>query len=234
MKSERHNSTKHLPGITTRKPQLRSNSWAKLLSQNRSRKAGENGSEVSGLDVSCASVPFSTKVTRRICQNSFENSTKCNNERDEETINTVDEMQQIEENEISEVSFDEDREDSSDTSSRSFDDVTKVSRASSDNERIERDHLLPLTHTATVKTEIIPKETLNTRRDSKSQNYSLPSNTAIDWQNIFVNGGFRPHESRDLPTRGELKLLKYKTWDPDDPVYCVGSVPSISALTARK
>ena len=231
MKSEGHNLTKHLPGITTRKPQLRSNSWAKLLSQNRSRKAGEHGREVSEFDVSCKSVLFSTKtVTRRTCQNSFDNLTKSINERDEETTNTVDEMQPIEEREIREVSFDQDGEDSSDISSRSFGDVTKVS----DNERIERDHLPPLAHTATAKPEIIPKETLHTRRDPKCHNDSLPSNIAIDWQNIFVNGGFRPHESRDLPTRGELNLLKYKTWDPDDPVYCAGKCAKYFGLDSAE
>ena len=236
MKSEGHNSTKHLPGITTRKPQLRSNSWAKLLSQNRSRKAGEHGREVSVFDVSCKSVLFSTKaVTRRTCQNSFDNLTKSINERDEETTNTVDEMQPIEEREIRVFSFDQDGEDSSDISSRSFGDVTKVSIENSDNERIERDHLPPLVHTVTAKPEKIPKETLHTRlRDSKCHNDSLPSNIAIDWQNIFVNGGFRPHESRDLPTRGELNLLKYKTWDPDDPVYCVGKCAKYFGLDSAE
>lgn len=225
MKSEKHNSKKYLPGITTRKPQLRSNSWAKLLSQNRSRKAGEHDREVSGLDVSCTAVLFNTKVARKTCQNPFENLANYINERDKETINTVDEMPQTEEDEISERSFDNDGEDSSDTASRSLDDaLTKVSRAKLDNERIELDHLPPLAHTATAKPGKVLKETCYTRVDSKGRNDSpQPSNTArdIDWQNIFVNGGFRPHESRDLPTRGELILLKYKTWDPDDPVYCV-------------
>lgn len=227
-------STKHLPGITSRKPQLRSNSWAKLLSHNRPRKAEEFDREVSGMDVSCTSVLFSTKVTRRACQNSFENLTKYVNERDEETTNTVDEMKQIEENEISEVSFDQDGEDSRDISSHSSGDVTKASRANSDNERIERDHLPPLAHTATAKPEKIPKEILYTRRDSKGHNDSLPSNNAIDWQNIFVNGGFRPHESRDLPTRGELNLLKFKTWDPGDPVYCVGKCAKYFGLDSAE
>ena len=177
------------------------------------------------MDVSCTSVLFGAKVTRRTCQNLFENLNKCINERDELTTDTVDDMPQIEENEISEVTFDQDGEDSSDTSSPSLDDVTKVSRANSDNERIDRDHLPPLAHTATAKPEKIPKEISND---------SLPSNIAIDWQNIFVNGGFRPHESRDLPTRGELNLLKYKTWDPDDPVYCVGKCAKYFGLDSAE
>ena len=221
MKSEGHNTTKYFPGITMSKPQLRSNSWAKLLSQNRSRKAG---GEIPGLDVSCTPVIFNTKVTRKICQNSLENMTNYISERDDETINTVHEMQRIEEKEISEKSFDKDGEDSSDASSRSLDDITKVSRATFSNERIERDHLPPLAHTATTKPGKILKETFNTRRDFKGHNEILPSSTNardIDWQNIFVNGGFRPQESRDLPTRGDLNILKFKTWDPDDPVYCV-------------
>lgn len=223
MKSEKHNSTKYLPGITTRKPQLRSNSWAKLLTQNRSSKDGGLVKEVSGLDVRCTPVLFNVKVTRKTCQNSCENLANYVNERDEEKITTMDEMRQIEENEMNEKSFDKDGEDRSDTASRSLDDVTKFLRATFDNERIERDHLPPLAQNATAKQGKISKETFYTRRNSKGHNDSLPSNTArdIDWQNIFVNGGFRPHESRDLPTRGELNLLKYKTWDPDDPVYCV-------------
>ena len=224
MKSERHNSTKYLPGITTRKPQLRSNSWAKPLSQNRSTKAGEHVREVSGMDLTCTPVLFNTKVTMKRCQNSFENLVNYIGERGENTINTVDEMQQIEESEISEKS-DKDEEDSSDTASRFLDDVTKVSRTKFDNEKIELDHLPPLAHTATAKSgRKIPNDKFYTRIDSKGRSDSPQlSNTArdIDWQNIFVNGGFRPHESRDLPTRGELILLKYKTWDSDDPVYCV-------------
>lgn len=222
MKSERHNSTKYFPGITTRKPQLRSNSWAKLLSQNRS---GKTVSDVSGLDVSCTPALFNTKVPRKTCQNSFENLTNYINERDEGKLNTenCDEIRQIENKEMDEKWFDKDEEDSSDSSSRSVEDVTKVSRATLENERIERDHLPPLAHTATAKPEKRPKETFNTSRDSKGRNDSSPRNTVnnIDWQKIFVNGGFRPHESRDLPTRGEINLLKYKTWDPDDPIYCV-------------
>ena len=239
MKSEKHNSTKYLPGITTRKPQLRNNSWAKLLSQNRSSKDGEHVRGVSGLDVSCTTVLFSTKVTRKTSQNSFENLTNditdVINERDEEKINTLEEgvMRKVEDNEISEKWFDKDGEDSSDTCS--VDDVTKVSRATFNNERIERDQLPTLAHTAVSKPGKTPKETLNTRRESKVHNDSPPSNTTgdIDWQNIFVNGGFRPHESRDLPTRGELNLLKYKTWDPDDPVHCARKCAKYFGLDSR-
>lgn len=223
MKSERHNSTKYFPGITTRKPQLRSNSWAKLLCQNRS---GKNVSDVSRLGVNCTPALFYTKVTRKTCQNSFENLANYINERDEEKLNTENccEIRQIEDKEMGEKWLYKDEQDySSDSSSRSVEDVTKVSRATFENERIERDHPPPLAHTATAKPEKRPKETFNTSRDSKGSNDSPPRNTVknIDWQNIFVNGGFRPHESRDLPTRGEINLLKYKTWDPDDPIYCV-------------
>ena len=175
------------------------------------------------MDVTCTPVLFNTKVTMKTCQNAFENLASYIDEREEKATDTVDEMQQIEENEISEK-FDTDEDDSSDTASRFLDDVTKISRPKFDIENIELDHLPPLAHTATAKPGKIPKEQFYTRLDSKGRSDSpQPSNTArdIDWQNIFVNGGFRPHESRDLPTRGELILLKYKTWDPDDPVYCV-------------
>ncbi|XP_078357138.1 uncharacterized protein LOC144642009 [Oculina patagonica] len=222
MKSEKHNSTKYLPGITTRKPQLRNSSWAKLLSQDRSY--GKDSRELSGLDVCCTPVLFNLKETSKTCQNPVENLA---DER-EEKLSIMEEVLKMEENIISGNSFDDNVEDHNaekieNDASGSLDDEAKFARATSvEQEKDKQDRLPPLADMASTKHGKVPKETFY-RRNSKGKKDCLPSKTKedIDWQNIFVNGGFRPYESRDLPTRGELKLLKYKTWDLDGPVYCV-------------
>lgn len=204
----------------TRKPQLRNNSWAKLLSQNRSD--GDDSRELSGLDVRCTSVLFNLKGTRKTCHNSVRNLA---DEREEEKLDIMEETRQTEENNMSAKSFhgngkDHSVERNEIDASCSLDDEIKLARATLvDQEKVKQDRLPPLADTKHGK---IPKETYY-RRNSKGRKDCLPKKTKedIDWQNIFVNGGFRPYESRDLPTRGELKLLKYKTWDLDGPVYCV-------------
>lgn len=206
----------------TRKPQLRNNSWAKLLSQN---SLDNEDSKLFGLGISCTPVLFNLKGTRKTCQNPVGNLA---DEGEHEILDFMKEMRKKEENKIFGKSFDDNTEDHSakrngNDASCCLDDEDKFPQETSvDQEKVKRDHLPPLSDMAPTKHGEIPKETFYPR-NSKEQKGFFPSKTKedIDWQNIFVNGGFRPYESRDLPTRGELKLLKYKTWDPDGPVYCV-------------
>lgn len=248
MKSEKHNSVKYpLPGITTRKPQLRNNSWAKLLSQNRSGdKDSEDTRGHSGLDVSCAPVLFNLKETRKSCQNPVGNLSGYVHEQEEEKLSNMDELRQImEEDKIDKESLHKIVEDNTRnvndvTCSTDGYDVAQLPRATCDEEKVEpdlkRNHLPPLADMAPAKHRKIPKEKSFPRRDSKGQKDYLPSKTKedIDWQNIFINGGFRPYESRDLPTRGELSLLKYKSWDPDGPVYCITKCAKYFGLDSEK
>lgn len=210
--------------ITTSKPQLRNNSCAKRLSQNRSY--GGESREVSGLDVSCTPVLFNLKGTRKTCQNLVGNLVE---EQEEEKLDIIEEMCKKEENKISEKLSDDSAEDHSvkrnkNDASCSLDDETRLTRATLiDQEKVEQDRLPPLADKTSTKYEKMPTKGTFYHGNSKGEKDCLPSKTKsdIDWQNIFVNGGFRPYESRDLPTRGELKLLKYKTWDLDGHVYCV-------------
>ena len=232
MNSGNRTSTKYLHGITTGKPQLRNNSWAKLLSQNRSYRNGEVTTALPQLHVNCKPVPFNVKQTRKSGYDPVENLVGFVKECDEETDNFK-EKRQTEENKIDEELFDQTVEEDSDmvgnvvndtvTRSQTQYDVSQVPRLTLDQGRGELDHLPPLADFSPSKHEKIPKEEVYLRRDLKVQKGCFPSKIKddIDWQNIFVNGGFRPYESRDLPTRGELNLLKYKTWDAEGSVYCI-------------
>lgn len=206
----------------TRKPQLRNDSWAKLLSQH---SFDSEHSKLFGLEISCTPVLFNLKETRKACQNPVGNLT---GEGEEGNLDVMEEIWKTKENKVFGKSFDDNAEDhnanrNENNSSCSLDDEEKFPQATSvDQEKVKQDRLPPLADMSSTKHGKIPKETFY-RRNSKDQKGFLPSKTKedIDWQNIFVNGGFRPYESRDLPTIGELNLLKYKTWDPDGPVYCV-------------
>ena len=90
-----------------------------------------------------------------------------------------------------------------------------------ENKRNEEDHLPPLGDCKSL--EKTKREKFDFPKSTKSQRggFSSGKSQFIDWQKVFVNGGFRPYESRDLPTRGEINLLKYKTWNEDEPIYSV-------------
>ena len=54
----------------------------------------------------------------------------------------------------------------------------------------------------------------------KLQSFPRKKRTFIDRQRIFRDGGFYPSKSRDVPTRGEVTLLKDRTWNDDDRLCC--------------
>ena len=221
MKTEKHYATKRLPGITARKPQLRNNSWAKLLSQQKSDKDGENGDRViAGLDVRCEPILLNLKETRKTGQGlgKFANSVeRCQ----EEKVEKFDEMQNTD-NKMSRKRLDDNEEKRaaercSGYGACSIEKGNKISRADFDESKTDGDHLPPLRDG-----NFLPKiinEKCNFPKNPKTQgeSFSRKTSRAFDWQKIFDDtGGFRPSESRDLPTRGEMNLLKYKTWNADD------------------
>ena len=124
----------------------------------------------------------------------------------------------------------------SDSASQTLSSVSQIPKLLSNHKRgDEVNRLPPLTDTSPSKVEKTPDEEVYIRRQSKVQrdSFAIKTNGDIDWQNIFVNGGFRPCESRDLPTRGELNLLKYKTWDNEGPTYCIAKCAKYFGLESE-
>ena len=197
MKKQKHNSTKLFPGIAARKPQLLNNSWAKLLSEKTSGNDEKNSdTKVTGLNVRCERLFLKVKETKKTVPTPFLGRRLLHNDEDESSA------------EIS--------------SSDGILSAEETSRAAFvENKRDEEDHLPPLGDCKSLaKTK---REKFDFPKSTKSQRggFSSGKSQFIDWQKIFVNGGFRPYESRDLPTRGEINLLKYKTWNEDEPIYSV-------------
>ena len=197
MKKQKHNSTKLFPGIAARKPQLLNNSWAKLLSEKTSGNDEKNSdTKVTGLNVRCERLFLKVKETKKTVRTPFLGRRLLHNDEDESSA------------EIS--------------SSDGILSAEETSRAAFvENERNEEDHLPPLGDCKSLaKTK---REKFDFPKSTKSQRggFSSGKSQFIDWQKVFVNGGFRPYESRDLPTRGEINLLKYKTWNEDEPIYSV-------------
>lgn len=197
MKKQKHNSTKLFPGIAARKPQLLNNSWAKLLSEKTSGNDEKNSdTKVTGLNVRCERLFLKVKETKKTVPTPFLGRRLLHNDEDESSA------------EIS--------------SSDGILSAEETSRAAFvENKRDEEDHLPPLGDCKSLaKTK---REKFDFPKSTKSQRggFSSGKSQFIDWQKVFVNGGFRPYESRDLPTRGEINLLKYKTWNEDEPIYSV-------------
>ena len=197
MKKQKHNSTKLFPGIAARKPQLLNNSWAKLLSEKTSGNDEKNSdTKVTGLNVRCERLFLKVKETKKTVRTPFLGRRLLHNDEDESSA------------EIS--------------SSDGILSAEETSRAAFvENKRDEEDHLPPLGDCKSLaKTK---REKFDFPKSTKSQRggFSSGKSQFIDWQKVFVNGGFRPYESRDLPTRGEINLLKYKTWNEDEPINCV-------------
>ena len=216
------------PGIAVRKPQLLNNSWAKLLSEKTSGNDEKNSdtrvSRVTGLNIRCERLFLKVKETRKTVQTPFLGKLENFVERSEE--------RKVEE--LSELRMDKKKigrrllnncESESRAEISSSDGILSAEETSRaafvDNKRDEEDHLPPLGDCKSLAK--IKKEKFDFPKSTKSQRGGFSSGRSqfIDWQKIFVNGGFRPYESRDLPTRGEVNLLKYKTWNEDEPIYSV-------------
>ena len=179
---------------------------------------------IAGLDVWCEPILLNLKETRKTGQGlgMFANSVeRCQ----EKKVEKFDKMQ-ITDNKMSRKRLDNNEEERgtercSSYGACSIEKGNKTSRADFDESKTDRDHLPPLRDG-----NFLPKiinEKCNFPKNPKTQreSFSRKTSRAIDWQKIFDDtGGFRPSESRDLPTRGEINLLKYKTWNADDPVYC--------------
>ena len=202
------------PGIAARKPQLLNNSWAKLLSEKTSGNHEKNSdTRVTGLNVRCEPLFLKVKETRKTVQTPFLGKLGNCVERSEE--------RKVEEMSRRLLHNDEDESSAEICSSDGILSTEETSTAAFVENKREEDHLPPLRDCKSLaKTK---KEKFDFPKATKSQRggFSSRKSQAIDWQKIFVNGGFRPYESRDLPTRGEINLLKYKTWNADEPIYCV-------------
>ena len=210
MKKQKHNSTKLFPGIAARKPQLLNNSWAKLLSEKTSGNDEKNSdTKVTGLNVRCERLFLKVKETKKTVPTPFLGRRLLHNDEDESSA------------EIS--------------SSDGILSAEETSRAAFvENKRNEEDHLPPLGDCKSLaKTK---REKFEFPKSTKSQRggFSSGKSQFIDWQKVFVNGGFRPYESRDLPTRGEINLLKYKTWNEDEPIYSVTKCAKYFGLDCDK
>ena len=228
MKTEKQNSMKYFPGITMRKPQLRNDSWAKLLSQQRSRKVCENGGKINGLDVWCEPVPLlrltdTRKTHREPVGNLRTNVRTCKDKNVEKLYETG--GKSLDNNEKERCSKD---------GACSKEEAKETPRTASDQDKTGSHHLPPIGDFNPEPKSA--KEPFKFRINSEDQRGSFPCNkiVSIDWQKIFVNGGFRPHESRELPTRGELNLLKYNTWDADDPLYRISKCTKYFGLDSGK
>lgn len=197
MKKQKHNSTKLFPGIAARKPQLLNNSWAKLLSEKTSGNDEKNSdTKVTGLNVRCERLFLKVKETKKTVPTPFLGRRLLHNDEDESSAEISSSDRILSAEETSRAAFVE-------------------------NKRDEEDHLPPLGDCKSLaKTK---REKFDFPKSTKSQRggFSSGKSQFIDWQKVFVNGGFRPYESRDLPTRGEINLLKYKTWNEDEPIYSV-------------
>ncbi|CAH3190114.1 unnamed protein product [Porites evermanni] len=225
MKKQKHNSTKLFPGIAARKPQLLNNSWAKLLSEQTSGNDEKNSdTKNTGLNVSCERLFLKVKETKKTVRTPFlgklENCVERSEERNVEKLSEL----RLDKKKIGRRFLHND-EDESSAEIRSSDGILSAEETSRaafvENKRDEEDHLPPLGDCKSLaKTK---REKFDFPKSTKSQRggFSSGKSQFIDWQKIFVNGGFRPYESRDLPTRGEINLLKYKTWNADEPINCV-------------
>ena len=242
MKSYNDGSTKHLPGIPTGKPKLRHNSWAKLHTQNKSKVWEERNAILPELQVNCKPVRLKVKRTRQFSYDPVEKFEKFFKQNGAETGNL--ELQQGEDSEIEEELFGRILDEggamegltTNNTVNQTQDSELQIPKLSNKDEKGGKlNHLPSLTTTSPKKVEKTPGEEVYLGRQSRVKKDSLPSKTKgdIDWQNIFVNGGFRPCESRDLPTRGELNLLKYKTWDNEGPVYCIAKCAKYFGLESE-
>ena len=225
MKKQEHNSTNLFPGIAARKPQLLNNSWAKLLSEKTSGNDEKNSdTKVTGLNVRCERLFLKVKETKKTVRTPFlgklENCVEKSEKRNAEKPSEL----RMDKKKIGRrlLHNDEDESSAEISSSDGILSAEQTSRAAFvENKRDTEDHLPPLgdcKSLANTKTEKFdfPKST-----KSQRGGFSRGKSQFIDWQKIFVNGGFRPYESRDLPTRGEINLLKYKTWNEDEPIYSV-------------
>ena len=225
MKKQKHNSTKLFPGIAARKPQLLNNSWAKLLSEQTSGNDTKNSdTKVTGLNVRCERLFLKVKETKKTVRTPFlgklENCVDRNEERNLEKLSEL----RMNKKKIGRrlLNNDEDESSAEISSSDGILSAEETSRATFlESKRDEEDHLPPLGDCKSLaKTK---KEKSDFPKETKSQRggFSSGKSQVINWQKLFVNGGFRPYESRDLPTRGEINLLKYKTWNADEPIYSV-------------
>lgn len=225
MKKQEHNSTNLFPGIAARKPQLLNNSWAKLLSEQTSgNDTKTSDTKVTGLNVRCERLFLKVKETKKTVRTPFlgklENCVEKSEKRNAEKPSEL----RMDKKKIGRRLLHNDEDESSAEISSSDGNLSaeQTSRAAFvENKRDTEDHLPPLgdcKSLANTKTEKFdfPKST-----KSQRGGFSRGKSQFIDWQKIFVNGGFRPYESRDLPTRGEINLLKYKTWNEDEPIYSV-------------
>ena len=225
MKKQEHNSTNLFPGIAARKPQLLNNSWAKLLSEQTSdNDTKTSDTKVTGLNVRCERLFLKVKETKKTVRTPFlgklENCVEKSEKRNAEKPSEL----RMDKKKIGRrlLHNDEDESSAEISSSDGILSAEQTSRAAFvENKRDTEDHLPPLgdcKSLANTKTEKFdfPKST-----KSQRGGFSRGKSQFIDWQKIFVNGGFRPYESRDLPTRGEINLLKYKTWNEDEPIYSV-------------
>ena len=224
MKKQEHNSTKLFPGIAARKPQLLNNSWAKLLSEQTSGNDEKNSdTKNTGLNVRCERLFLKVKETKKTFRTPFlgklENCVERSEERNVEKLSEL----RMDKKKIGRRLL-HNNEDESSAEIRSSDGILsaeETSRASFVENKRDEDHLPPLGNCESL-TET-KGEKFDFPKSTKSQRgrFSSGKSQFIDWQKIFVNGGFRPYESRDLPTRGEINLLKYKTWNADEPINCV-------------
>lgn len=179
---------------------------------------------MTGLNVRCERLSLKVKETKKTVRTPFlgklENCVERSEERNVEKLSEL----RLDKKKIGRRFLHNDEDESSVEirSSNGILSAEETSRAAFvENKRDEEDHLPPLGDCKSLaKTK---REKFDFPKSTKSQRggFSSGKSQFIDWQKIFVNGGFRPYESRDLPTRGEINLLKYKTWNADEPINCV-------------
>lgn len=221
---EKRNSKRHLPRIATRKPQLRNNSWAKLVSQQKLGKDERNGERIVEFDVQCEKVSLNEKRTGKNGQGPDGSFVKRAEGYEDEELQNCKKMS-LERNNMRPASLGKNEEQKrfeSWTETDGEEDVTETCRrTSAHNDTASSDYLPPIGDSNCPSNS--RQETVVRRKIPNDQRASAQRKKAgcIDWQKIFGKGGFRPYESRDLPTRGEIILLKNKTWGTDDPLYCV-------------
>lgn len=55
----------------------------------------------------------------------------------------------------------------------------------------------------------------------EKRKFGFQSKTRLDWQRLLeTRGGFRPNDAREIPTAGEVALLRFKTWGKDAEPIC--------------
>lgn len=212
---EKDKPSKSLPEITKRKPRLRNKSWAKLLSQRKTGNEKENIGKGNELDDPGESIFLKGKQTIKTEPiKNMDNKEQGSHKENRKKISCRNGLERL-------FTTDKDSKEYS-VKQSSYVNVIRSSQAKCkectrricDYSIASRKHLPPLV----AKPEIAK---ITPGKFPKLQSFPSEKRTFIDWQTIFRNGGFRPCESRDVPTRGEVTLLKHRTWNDNDQLCCL-------------